>query len=168
MRQADRTGVQLRSSSGMWLISQGMTSVKDRLSLSTLAQHHLKAQVNDMLRSAVGMTHVLEKGLWWVMRTVNIHWFWLKHQTASRCLTFPTLPEVTWSCGHVLANRRCCYINKLTHVASIQFLPAGQYGLCFGYCFPGPLPLRSHKGQVTLLEPFPGVPSHLDYTQNPS
>ncbi len=36
----------------------------------------------------------------------------------------------------------------------------------FGYCFSGPLLLRSHRGQViTLLEPFPGVPSHLDYTQ---
>ncbi len=26
--------------------------------------------------------------------------------------------------------------------------------------------LCSHKGQITFLEPFPGVPSHLDYTQN--
>ena len=24
-----------------------------------------------------------------------------------------------------------------------QFLPSGQYGLCFGYCFSGRLPLRS-------------------------
>ena len=31
--------------------------------------------------------------------------------------------------------------------------------------FSGLLPLRSHKGQATFLEPFPGVPSHLDYTQ---
>ena len=49
--------------------------------------------------------------------------------------------------------------------AGSEFLPSGQYGLCFGYCFSGLLPLRSHKVQVTLLKPFPGVPSHLDYTQ---
>ncbi len=34
-------------------------------------------------------------------------------------------------------------------VASLQFLPSGQYGLCFGYCFTGPLPLCSHNGEVT-------------------
>ncbi len=31
-----------------------------------------------------------------------------------------------------------------------HFLPSGQYALCFGHCFLGPLPLRSHHGQVTL------------------
>ncbi len=45
---------------------------------------------------------------------------------------FPALPEVTcvtWA------------KSKSTHVASLQFLPTGQYGLCFGYCFSGPFPL---------------------------
>ena len=56
-------------------------------------------------------------------------------------------------------------LKKLTHVASLQFLLLGQYGLCMGYCFSGLLPLRSHKGEVNFLEPFPRVPSHLDYTQ---
>ncbi len=46
-----------------------------------------------------------------------------------------------------------------------KFLPSVQYSLCFGSCSSGLLPLRSHKGEVTLLKPFPGVPSHLDYTQ---
>ena len=82
--------------------------------------------------------------------------------TASRCLTFTALQEVTWSCGQVLANRKCRYIftgsehckqvpdfsrpsgSDLTHVASLQFLPSGQYGLCFGYFFSGPHPLCSH------------------------
>ncbi len=41
--------------------------------------------------------------------------------------------------------------------ASLQFLPMGQYGLCFGYCFSGPLPLRSHKEQVTFLVPTYGL-----------
>ncbi len=36
----------------------------------------------------------------------------------------------------------------------------------FGYCFSGPLPLRSHKEQVTFSRPFLGVPSLLDYTRN--
>ncbi len=43
-----------------------------------------------------------------------------------------------------------CQTHCKTHVAFPQFLPSGQYGLCFCYCFSGPLPLRSHHGQVTL------------------
>ncbi len=31
----------------------------------------------------------------------------------------------------------------LGHVVWFQLLPTGQHGLCFGYCFSGPLPLRS-------------------------
>ncbi len=57
-------------------------------------------------------------------------------------------------------------MKRLEDVASLQFLPAGQYGLCFGYCFSGLIPLHSHKEQVTFSEPFLGVPSHLDYTRN--
>ncbi len=52
--------------------------------------------------------------------------------SVSRCLTFPALPEVVLTRGQ------------------FQFLPSGQYGLCFGYCFSGPLTLCSHHGQVTL------------------
>ncbi len=44
------------------------------------------------------------------------------------------------------------------HVSCLQFPPAGQYGLCFGYLVSGPLPLRSHKRQVTFTGPFLGVP----------
>ncbi len=29
-------------------------------------------------------------------------------------------------------------------IGFLQFLPTGQHGLCFGYLFSGPLPLRSH------------------------
>ena len=46
-------------------------------------------------------------------------------------------------------------------VASLQFLPSGQYVLCFGYSFLGPLPLLSHKEQVTFSGPFLGVLSLL-------
>ncbi len=38
--------------------------------------------------------------------------------------------------------------DKLIHIASPKFLPSGQYGLCFGYCFSGPLPLRAHHGHL--------------------
>ncbi len=54
----------------------------------------------------------------------------------------------------------------LTQVAFLQFLPSSQYGLCFGYCFSGLLPLRSHIEQVTFLGSFLGVPSLLDNTRN--
>ncbi len=65
---------------------------------------------------------------------------------------------------HHIGKLSCVY--ALTHVAFLQFLHTGQYGLCYCYCFSGPLPLRSHKEQVTFPWPFLGVPSHLDYTQN--
>ena len=44
-------------------------------------------------------------------------------------------------------------------IGFLQFLPMGQHGLCFGFCFSGPLPLRS----LIIGPPFgptPGVPSH--------
>ena len=54
----------------------------------------------------------------------------------------------------------------LTHIASLKLLPKGQYGsICFGYCFSGPLLLRSQKEQVTFLGPFLGVPSHFTLHQ---
>ncbi len=101
-------------------------------------------------------THVLEKDLWWVMRTANVHRIWLKLQISivnlGLCQTHcKQVPDFSRPSG--------------SDVASLQFLPSGKYGLCFGYCFSGPLPLRSNKGQVTFLKPFPGVPSYLDYTQ---
>ncbi len=45
--------------------------------------------------------------------------------TVSRCLIF-LAPKVTWS-----------------DLDFLQFLPTGVHGLCFGYCFSGPIPLRS-------------------------
>ncbi len=122
-----------------------------------------------LLWSAMGMTHILGKDLWWVMRTANVHWCWLKHQSSFNRTLGPlsdTLQAGAWLFPP-FSRKWPDHVGKfkLTHVASLQFLPLGQYRLCFGYCFSGPLPLRSHKGQVTFLEPFPGVPSRLDYTQ---
>ncbi len=88
------------------------------------------------------------------MRTANVHRVWLKHQRSFNRKLGPL--SDTLQAGARL---------KLTHIASLQFLPSGQHGLRFGYCFSGPLPLHSHKGQVTFLGPFLGVPNHLDYTR---
>ena len=83
--------------------------------------------------------------------------------------------------GHVMGYADCKYLTIwLKHQSSFNWklrplsdtlqagtwLPSGHYGLCFGYCFSGPLPLSSHKKQVTFLEPFLGIPTLLDYTGN--
>ena len=52
-----------------------------------------------------------------------------------------------WLRHHMHSSFNC----KLGPLSDLQVLPSGQYGLC---------PLRSHKGQVTFLEPYLG-----DYTQ---
>ncbi len=57
----------------------------------------------------------------------SIVWTFVRH-TVSRCLIFPVFPEVA----------------KVNTIGFLQFLPTGQHGLCFGYLFSGPLPLRSH------------------------
>ncbi len=75
-----------------------------------------------MLRSAVGMAHVLRSGLVVGYTTSYFQLIMLGYHsdpnrsyvrnTVSRCLIFPALPT-------------------------------GLHGLCFGCCFSGPLPLRS-------------------------
>ena len=41
---------------------------------------------------------------------------------------------------------------------SLHFPPSGQYGLCFGYCFSGPLPLCSHFNRLPFVESVTGSP----------
>ncbi len=108
-----------------------------------------------MLRSAVGMTCFAVKaceGLCHLTKSIDrietpmgfqsIVWTFVRH-TVSRCLIFPALPEVakvTWA--------------KVNTIGYLQFLPTGQHGLCFGFLFSRPLPLRS------LIDGPPlGVPS---------
>ncbi len=50
--------------------------------------------------------------------------FSLARHSVSRCLWFPA-------------------IGSRGHFWTFQFLPTGLHGLCFGFCFAGPLPLRS-------------------------
>ncbi len=93
------------------IISLLHCSLVDRANLRTFFWDPLQTSL--LLRSAVGMTHVFGKGLWWVRLTIKTYWFWLRPP---------------------------------------RFLPSGQYGLCFGYCFTGQLSLRSHNGEVTFHE----------------
>ncbi len=52
----------------------------------------------------------------------TIIWTFARH-LVSRCLYFPLDQSHWWG--------------------TFQFLPTGLHGLCFGFCFAGPLPLRS-------------------------
>ncbi len=62
----------------------------------------------------------------------------------------PGSDQVTWAKWANSRRRYTIFGKAGTHVASLQFLPSGQYGLCFGYCFSGPLPLRSHYNSPPL------------------
>ncbi len=68
----------------------------------------------DVLRSAVGITHILGKDLWWVMRTANVHLFGLNIKVVSvvnlglcqtHCKQVPDFScpsKVTWSREQVI------------------------------------------------------------------
>ncbi len=51
------------------------------------------------------------------------------------------------------------------HMASSSSLPSGQYGLCFGYCFSGPLPLLSDFNSPPFGVCFRESLVLIDYTQ---
>ncbi len=50
-------------------------------------------------------------------------------------------------------------------MASSSSLPTGQHGLCFGYCFSGQLPLRSHFNSPPFGVSFRESLVLIDYTQ---
>ncbi len=50
------------------------------------------------------------------------------------------------------------------NIGTFPILPTGLHGLCFGFCFAGPLPLRSLLHGLLLRVPF-GESLVLDYTQ---
>ncbi len=85
------------------------------------------------------MTHSLRSDLWWAIPfriLLDQFWdtLWIPHDQAS--------PSQTHRCPGACGSRQ----------------PTGVHGLCFGYCFSGPLPLRS-----LILGPLSRV--WLDYTQ---
>ncbi len=80
----------------------------------------------------------------------SIMWTFVGH-TVGRCLIFPALPgvaRVTWL--DWASHRHCKSI--VNTIGFLHFLPTGQHGLCFGFCFSGPLPLRS----IIVVPPFGG------------
>ncbi len=109
-----------------------------------------------LLRSAVGKTHVLRSGLVMDYTTSYFPVIVLGYPLDSK-RSYGPLPDtlcpgacffppfgVTWS---IWTNHRPRYVSfwcprQGSHL-SFQFLPTGLHGLCFGYCFSGPLPLRS-------------------------
>ncbi len=65
-----------------------------------------------------------------------------------------------------LCQTHCKQVPDVSRPSGSSLHPVPTIGSIWVVLWPlflGPLPLRSHKGQVTSLEP--GVPSHLDYTQ---
>ncbi len=105
-----------------------------------------------VLRSAVGKTHVLRSNLWWTIPLHILHWsFW-------DTIGIPT-DQVA------LARHSGVQVPVISrHFWTFQFLPTGLHGLCFGFCFAGPLPLRSliHGPLIRVLF---GKSLVIDYTQ---
>ncbi len=81
------------------------------------------------------------RDLWW---TIPLHIFhcscwdtlWIPNDHMDLCQTpCVQVPVFSRHWGHV--------VNLDQSQALFQFLPTGLHGLCFGYCFSSPLPLRS-------------------------
>ncbi len=75
----------------------------------------------------------------------SIVWTFVRH-TVSRCLIFPAR-------------------QKVNTLGFLQFITSGQYGLCLGYFFSGPLPLRSHFNSPPFGVYFQESLVSIDYTQ---
>ncbi len=95
-----------------------------------------------MLRSAVGKTHDLR---------IPLGFQPIKSALARH--SGVQVPVIFRHEGHVLIN-----------IGTFRFLPTGLHGLCFGFCFAGPLPLCS-LSQGPLLRVHFGESLVIDYTQ---
>ncbi len=100
-----------------------------------------------MLRSAVGKTHVLRSRLVMEYTTSYFPLIVLGYRLDSK-RSYGPQPD-TWcpgACGFPPQGSRDQFIqsNHLPiKIGTFQFLPTGLHGLCFGFCFAGPVPLRS-------------------------
>ncbi len=64
---------------------------------------------------------------------------WVPVDHAILCQTHRNqVPDFSRAQGHVVRIGP-----KVSTIGFLQFLPTCLHGLCFGYCFSGPLPLRS-------------------------
>ncbi len=91
-----------------------------------------------LLRSAVGMT--CGSDLWWAIPfCLLLGQFWditrIPHDQAS--------PSQTHGCPGVSGSRQSDHVIMPINIGTYHIQPKGVHGLCFGYCFSGPLPLRS-------------------------
>ncbi len=90
-----------------------------------------------LLRSAVGLTHDLRSDLWWTIPLrILLGQFWdtlrIPHDQAN--------PSQTHRCPGACGSRQSDHVIIF---GTYHILPTGIHGLCFGYCFSGPLPLHS-------------------------
>ncbi len=61
-----------------------------------------------------------------------------------------------------LCQTHCKQVPDFSRPPGSDHWPSGQYGLCFGYCFSGQLPLCSHNGEViSIIYKVPRVCQHL-------
>ncbi len=115
-----------------------------------------------MLRSAVGKTHVLRSDLWWTIPFHILHWsFWdtIRISTDQVGLARHSGVQVP-----VISRHGVMWSFLPINIGTFQFLPTGLHVLCFGFCFAGPLPLRSLVHGPLLRVHF-GESLVLDYTQ---
>ncbi len=74
---------------------------------------------------------------------------WVPADHVNLCQTHcKQVPDFSRAQGHVVRFGPITAIiysskSKVNTIGFLQFLPTGLHGLCFGYCFSGPLPLRS-------------------------
>ncbi len=112
-----------------------------------------------MLRSAVGKTHDLRSDLWWTIPLrILLDQFW----DTLWILADQVSPSQTLRCpgacgshqkGHVVIfDQSQRSLRKFSveagttmpiKIGAFHILPTGLHGLCFGFCFSGPLPLHS-------------------------
>ncbi len=90
-----------------------------------------------MLRSAVGKTHVLRSRLVMYYTTSYFPLIVLGYPLDSK-RSYGPWPDTLFpgACGFPPQGSRGQF-------GTFQFLPMGLHGLCFGFCFAGPLPLCS-------------------------
>ncbi len=90
-----------------------------------------------LLRSAVGKTHNLRSDLWWtiplhiLLDRFGIPFGFHAIKSALARHSGVQVPVISRHEGHVVT------------FGTFHILPTGLHGLCFGFCFAGPLPLRS-------------------------
>ncbi len=92
------------------------------------------------------MTHVLRSGLVMDYTTSYFPLIVLGYPLDSK-LSYGPLPDRQTPCVQVPVFSRhrdhMVILDQSIKIGTFQFLPTGLHGLCFGFCFAGPLPLRS-------------------------